>query len=375
MNQTLLLRLSGPMQSWGTGSKLQIRRTDQYPSKSGVLGLLLCAMGVERDRAPAFLVPLVGLEMGVRIDRPGALDWDYHTAGAGGGIRKAEGGIKFTASTKEPETLLSRRQYLLDASFLVALRGDSEVIQMAVNALRDPVWPVFLGRKCCVPTEPVFTATGEYPSLKAALEATPFFVDGFVKDGSTEELDAVIEHKPGSHPPENARLVHDVPRTLRNPSHGPRWVVRSKIRAPRTECPRMNRTEATRARVDYASPQWKSIRKERLNFDNGLCIFCKLPAEQVHHVTYENVGHEQLEDLRSLCCLCHDACTQLEYGGDMQQHRVDPADHNQRELILRQVNLLLTSRRLGRRRAIMEASRSLSVDFLVDVPGVEGETP
>ena len=59
----------------------------------------------------------------------------------------------------------------------------------------------------------------------------------------------------------------------------------------------------------------------------------------------------------------------------MQQHRVDPADHNQRELILRQVNLLLTSRRLGRRRAIMEASRSLSVDFLVDVPGVEGETP
>ena len=375
MNQTLFLRLSGPMQSWGTGSKLPIRRTDQYPSKSGVLGLLLCAMGVDRDSAPAALDPLVGLEMGVRIDRPGELDWDYHTAGAGVGIRKAEGGIKLTATIKKPETLLSRRQYLLDASFLVTLRGSSEVIQRAVDALRNPVWPIFLGRKCCVPTEPVLVGTGEHASLKAALEAMPFYTDKPFDAGSMEELDAVIEHPPGLRTPEGARLVHDVPRTLRYPSHGPRWVVPSKVRAPRAACPRVNRTEPGRARVNYASDQWKAIRKERLNFDNGLCVFCKSPAEQVHHVTYENAGREQLEDLRSLCCICHDACTQLEYGGDMQQHRVDPADRNQRELILRQVNLLLTSRRLGRRRAIMETSRALSVDFLVDVPGVEGEAP
>jgi CRISPR system Cascade subunit CasD len=369
MSHILYLRLSGPMQSWGTGSKLQIRRTDQYPSKSGVLGLLLCAMGVDRDRAPTVLGPLVDLQMGVRIDRPGELDWDYHTAGAGVGIRKAEGGVKLTASTKEPETLLSRRQYLLDSSFLVALSGDSDVIQRCADALRDPVWPVFLGRKCCVPTEPVLAGTEEHASLKAALEAMPFYADGFFQEGSKEELDAVIEHKPGSRPPENARLVHDVPRTLRYPSHGPRWVVPSKVYAPRAAASAVSRSDAGWARVDYTSDQWKAIRKERLSFDNELCVFCKSPAEEVHHVTYANAGREQLDDLRSLCRICHDACTQLEYGRDMQQHRVDPADPVQREVILRQVNRLLTSRRMGRRRAILESTRAAALDFLSDAPG------
>ena len=42
-DNTLFLRLAGVMQSWGTSSSLQIRRTDLYPSKSGILGLLLCA--------------------------------------------------------------------------------------------------------------------------------------------------------------------------------------------------------------------------------------------------------------------------------------------------------------------------------------------
>ena len=46
---TLFLRLAGPMQSWGTSSQLQIRRTDDYPSRSGVLGMILCAMGVSRE--------------------------------------------------------------------------------------------------------------------------------------------------------------------------------------------------------------------------------------------------------------------------------------------------------------------------------------
>jgi len=369
MTDTLLLRLSGPMQAWGTGSKLQIRRTDRYPSKSGVLGLLLCAMGVDRDRAPTVLGPFVELEMGVRIDRPGVLDWDYHTVGAGVGIRKAEGGIKLTASTKEPETLLSRRQYLLDSSFAVALRGDSDVIQRCADALRDPVWPVFLGRKCCVPTEPVLAGTAKHASLKAALEAIPFYVDEFFEEDSTEELDAVIEHTPGSRPPENARLVHDVPRTLRHPSHGPRWVVPCKVYARRATALAVSRSNAGRVRVDYTSDQWKVIRKKRLRFDNELCVFCKSPAEEVHHVTYANAGREPLDDLRSLCRICHDACTQLEYGRDMQQHRVDPADPVQRELILRQVNRLLTSRRLGRRRAILESTRAAVSDFLSDAPG------
>ena len=365
-SETLFLRLSGPMQSWGTGSRLQIRRTDPYPSKSGVLGMILCAMGVPRPNAPNIVGRLVSLGMAVRIDRPGARDWDYHTAGAGIGIRQARGGIKYTATTGEPETLLSRREYLLDASFLVALQGDATVIQQARNALESPVWPVFLGRKCCVPSEPVVAGVGEYASLKEALESQPYYTAGPFTAGAKAEVDAVIEHAPGRTTPADARLVHDVPRTLQYPSHGARWVVPCTVMAPLARSVRIVRNQRGRAGVDYASEQWKSIRKQRLKYDNDLCVFCKSAAEEVHHVTYENVGRERIEDLRSLCRLCHDACTQLEYGNDMQATRVDPADPAQRQMLLRQISVLLTSRRLGRRRTILENARA--VDFLADAP-------
>jgi CRISPR system Cascade subunit CasD len=363
---TLFLRLSGPMQSWGTGSRLQIRRTDPYPSKSGVLGMILCAMGVSRPKAPEALGPLVSLAMGVRIDRPGAPDWDYHTAGAGIGIRQAKGGIKYTATTGEPETLLSRREYLLDASFLVTLQGNATVIRQAKDALESPAWPVFLGRKCCIPTEPVLAGIGDYGDLQQALESQPYYSDQPFADGATLAVDAVLEHSPGKAPPADARLVHDVPRTLQYPSHGARWVVPCKVTAPVARTPRIACAHQGRAGVDYTSEQWKAIRRQRLEFDNGLCVFCKSAAEEVHHVTYENAGRERIEDLRSLCRLCHDACTQLEYGNDMRETRVDPADPAQRELILRQISLLLTSRRLGRRRAILENTRA--TDFLADAP-------
>jgi CRISPR system Cascade subunit CasD len=363
---TLFLRLSGPMQSWGTGSRLQIRRTDAYPSKSGVLGVILCAMGVPRARAPEALARLASLAMGVRLDRPGDVDWDYHTAGAGVGIRQAKGGIKYTATTKETETLLSRREYLLDASFLVALQGDEAAIQDARAALEDPVWPVFLGRKCCVPTEPVLAGVGNYEGLKQALEGEPFYSDRPFADGDKTELEAIVEHAAGQAPPKGARLVYDVSRTLRYPSHGARWVVRCLVRPPLARSDRIRTARKDRLGVDYTSEQWKTTRRERLLFDNGLCVFCKSPAEEVHHVTYENVGKERIEDLRSLCRLCHDACTQLEYGRDLRTHRIDPADPGQREVILRQISLLVTSRRLGRRRAILENSRV--ADFLADAP-------
>lgn len=368
MKQTLFLKLSGPMQSWGTESKLQLRRTDPYPSKSGVLGLLMCAMGVGRDEAPAALPSLVGLEMGVRLDRPGELDWDYHTAGAGFGIRSAEGRVKRTASTKEFETLLSRRQYLLDASFLVALRGDSAVIGKAAEALANPKWPVFLGRKCCVPSEPVFAGCGEHASMTAALESLPFFTDGSFEPGSTEELQAIVEYAPGNRPPATARVVYDVPRSLRNPSHGARWVIPMMVRAPRQRLRGWSRSAAAGGRVDYTSDQWKTIRGERLRFDNDLCVFCKSPAEEVHHITYENAGCERLEDLRSLCRICHDACTQLEYGDGMRERRIDPAVAANRELILAQIKRLMDGRRLGRRRRILEETRAVVVNF-TDEPG------
>jgi CRISPR system Cascade subunit CasD len=146
---TLLLRLSGAMQSWGVQSRFGVRDTGLEPSKSGVLGLVCAAMGIERANDAA-VAELSQLKMGVRVDREGQLRVDYHTAKD---VLKAGGGIK--------DTELSNRYYLADALFLVGLEGDDLALLERIHAaLRNPVWPLFLGRKAFVPGETIWLNDG-----------------------------------------------------------------------------------------------------------------------------------------------------------------------------------------------------------------------
>lgn len=143
----LLLRLAGPMQSWGIQSRFSIRETGLEPSKSGIIGLLCAALGRPRHAA---LDDLAALRMGVRIDREGRLAYDFHTAQ---NLLKAAGGMKDT----EP----SRRYYLADARFLVALASeDLPLLAHLHDALYCPVWPLYLGRKAFVPSESVWLENG-----------------------------------------------------------------------------------------------------------------------------------------------------------------------------------------------------------------------
>jgi len=371
-HNTLFLRLSGPMQSWGTSSRFQLRRTDAYPSKSGVLGLLLCAKGVRREDSAQALEALTPLLMGVRIDRGGTLDWDYHTAGAKIGIRQAKGGPKETASTGEFETLLSRRQYLYDASFLVALQGGKDTIDGCASALQNPVWPLFLGRKCCIPTEPVFAGTGSFGTLTEALSSIPWRprIEAIDRDdgGTTRTLATYIEHPPGSPAPAGARLVHDVPQVFGYYSYRARWVVEDHVTVTVGEPTQKLPPGPYRRRPVYNSAQWEAARSSRLKLDHGLCVFCKSPAVEVHHVSYENVGHETDDDLRSLCGICHDACSMLEYGHDMQALRFDPSDPDQRPTMLRQIDRLLAEQRFGQRRELLRAARTERKNFFDAAP-------
>lgn len=85
--KTLLLRFIGPMQSWGIDSRFVMRETGLEPSKSGVIGLLCAALGKPQKDEEAEhhdyppLSRLAGLRLGVRVDRPGVMQSDYHTAG------------------------------------------------------------------------------------------------------------------------------------------------------------------------------------------------------------------------------------------------------------------------------------------------------
>lgn len=352
-DNTLFLRLDGPMQSWGTGSRFQLRRTAMIPSKSGVLGLLLCARGIRREDSRDYLDELVSTIMGVRLDRPGTVGRDYHTAGAKIGIRTPEGKIKKTAGTEVYETLLSQRQYLYDASFLIALQGDSRLLGLYAAALREPVWPPYLGRKSCIPSRPVFSGTGQFDTLIEALESQPRLhsISRSGRDGSGQEAsvecECWLEHVEDTPPPSGSRKVYDVPRQFGFWNYGARWVVRSTVTVGVTCRPPLPQTSWK----DPYAPPWPKLKAERLAVDNHLCVFCKSPAEQVHHTDYDDV---RVETLRSLCGLCHDACTMLEYSRGDHPRRVDPLDPARRNDLLQQVNRILAGRRKGRRRELLQ---------------------
>jgi len=147
---TLLLRLQGPMQAWGTQSRFEHRDTGREPSKSGVIGLICAALGRPRE----FPVDdLVALRMGVRVDQEGQVKLDYHTAGGGLWRGKSYGVAKSDGSRGDP--VVSRRLYLADADFLVGLEGNGpkqEALLREIDAALDnPRWLPCLGRKAFVP--------------------------------------------------------------------------------------------------------------------------------------------------------------------------------------------------------------------------------
>lgn len=56
------------------------------------------------------------------------------------------------------------------------------------------------------------------------------------------------------------------------------------------------------------SKEWKEKRDKRLEIDGFKCTCCGTKDRlNVHHTTYERLGHESMEDLITLCNDCHKA--------------------------------------------------------------------
>lgn len=201
----LLLRLEGPLQSWGNRARWDVRDTGTSPTKSGIVGLLGCALGypIYDHRLETELD--AGLRFGVRTESPGRVICDFQTVTdflpTADGNYKYNGVKRAASLTKlrsmpdaSPSTIVSPRYYLEDASFLVALEEAEEgigLLKKCADALQHPSWPIFLGRKSCVPTRPVFEMlTGRYDSIEIALLQHPVSWLG----DCLAEREAVIPH-------------------------------------------------------------------------------------------------------------------------------------------------------------------------------------
>jgi CRISPR system Cascade subunit CasD len=365
---TILLRLEGPLQSWGGHeSKFVIRRTNTAPTRSGVVGILCAALGVSRADARHRLAELNDVRMGVRIDRPGIRWWDYHTVGARMEMRIAEGEGK-----TKPGALLTRREYLCDASFLVALQGDAGLIASFRHALLNPVWPVFLGRKCCPPSIPLLgrndeSDTGEFPDLESALRSVRWRPRMRYNE-APDRVECLLEWRAAGSAavaPPDAEVWYDVAQSFDVPGHHPRLIVRKFLAVgegadiSKNHTPRQNATPPPRRlRADYGNTEYRKRRQQRLDADHGLCVFCKSPARTVQHLTYRRAGGDEAQDdLRALCRLCHDAVTMIEYGLGMGLDRIDPEDPRYRERIIKKRSEIIEFRSLETRRRRMQPAQ------------------
>lgn len=172
----LALYLRAPLQSWGASSKFGDRGTLDAPTRSGLLGLLAAACGVDKNdevRDREWLARAAKLSVAVLAFRRGDRMPDYHTVGArydrDDPWQKRMIPTKAEDGSPKKDATVTHRDYLADSVFGAVLSGDDTLVDEMATGLADPVWGVWLGRKNCIPTEPILA--GVFESEDAARNA------------------------------------------------------------------------------------------------------------------------------------------------------------------------------------------------------------
>lgn len=201
---TLAIYLDAPMMSWGASSKFQYRETGAFPTKSGLIGLLAAAVGIDKHKSDEAekLAPLAALKLTVvKISKPDISTsrlTDFHTVG-GGYDKKASLREKMSIPKKASGapfgTVITRRSYLTDAAFIALFEGEAAVLDPLKSALLDPVWGVWFGRKTCLPATPLTPTIGNSP--QQALDALSQIIPG-LESQPLEDCEYQAEVSPGA---------------------------------------------------------------------------------------------------------------------------------------------------------------------------------
>jgi CRISPR system Cascade subunit CasD len=175
MTRYLLLWLEAPLQSWGHDSKFGRRDTLNFPTKSGVMGLLCCALGAggEQTELLAEFAPLKQTVLSFvrsrknyrddtvkKVDREPLLR-DFHMVGSGYDDKDPWTSLLIPKTAEGKKAVgggakMTYRYYLQDAYFAVVLEVPSEKAEQLSDAMQHPAWDLYLGRKACVPTDFIY---------------------------------------------------------------------------------------------------------------------------------------------------------------------------------------------------------------------------
>lgn len=161
--QYLLVDIAAPLMSWGSTAKGTYRPTDKAPTKSALLGLVTAAVGIDREDRAALGKFFQSYGVATAILRQGKILSDYHTVMTVGVPDKALAPFTRRGELEDTQlkhdTVLTDREYLMDAHFRCAIWQSRDKAPYSMEelkvALQKPHFPLYFGRKCCVPGIPL----------------------------------------------------------------------------------------------------------------------------------------------------------------------------------------------------------------------------
>ena len=171
MNDSKVLKLvcAGMLQSWrNTGLGPYYRYTELTPTKSGIAGMIACALGYPRgDTRIEKLKNSFELYMDKHNSgpmQPGNTSvpdtlMDYQTIFAEN-MEVADGSSPLHSAS------IIMKEYIVGYRFVLYLKANDEQLKKIEAALNNPVWDYYLGSKCCVPAEPVCNGICDMPEME-----------------------------------------------------------------------------------------------------------------------------------------------------------------------------------------------------------------
>ncbi len=175
MDDYLVFQLYAPLAAWGGQAVGQERPSDDHPSRSALLGLLAAALGIRRDEEAEHRALSHACRFGVKLPAPGLALRDFHTIQVPPSAKKQQHLQTRRDELREPKvgTMLSFRSYRQDAVSIVAVTSGDERYSpdRLHDALLEPVFPLYLGRKACPPALPLNPEVIPAHDLRMALDS------------------------------------------------------------------------------------------------------------------------------------------------------------------------------------------------------------
>lgn len=178
----LIVRFDAPLMAFGGPSVDALRVDRPFPCASMLTGLIGNALGWDHSYGERLNRVQERLRYAARIDRPGKLVVDYQTVDLGQDFMTDTGWTTWgraerRGGTAGGKTHIRYRHYragaIVTAAVTLVPENEDPPLEAVASALRTPERPLFIGRKSCIPSAPVFVGTAEGQSLLTVLRRVP----------------------------------------------------------------------------------------------------------------------------------------------------------------------------------------------------------